>query len=339
MDTAGAGAVRELRAIRALHVILTLRCNYRCQFCFQPNFHDDLPEVVWKEKLLPLYPELTELVVHGGEPTVAPAFVEFCDLVRSVNTGADFSLFTNGFRFQGYWPELILTRGGFVNFSVNAASRTMYEAVNRKDNFDAVVDTVRRFRETVRDTGSPARVDLSFVITRANVTELADFVQLGADLGAHRVRFFTDLGQLPDVSPRTQELLGLAYAARDRVPAMAVWGLEVFEGRLFGRPVADEHLESTGCSRTLDSLYVSVNGDVSFCAFLEGKPIGNLVTGELDQVWNSPAALAQRRAQLDGEWTYCRSAYCGPTENVPMQRPAPVLLAMPQIGPPRTGLR
>lgn len=327
---------RPLSDITSLHLILTLRCNYRCGFCFQPNFHDDLPEVVWKEKLLPVYPGLTELVLHGGEPTIVPAFVEFCDLVCSINSQATISLFTNGYRFGRYWSDLVLARGGFVNFSINAATRATYSAVNRSDNFDTVVDNVRGFRTQVRDSGSSARVDMSFVITRGNVRELDAFVRLGAELGVHRIRFFIDLGNMPDASGETLDLLQGAYAARDDAAPTQVWGLEVFEGRLFSQPVADEHLESTGCRRTFDSLYVGVNGDVSFCAFLDQHSLGNLVTEELAEIWNSPAALAQRHAQSTRDWTYCRSAYCGPTEKVPMNRAAPVLVPLSAIGSART---
>src|SRR6266705_261735 len=57
---------RPISDIRTLHVILSLRCNYRCEFCFQPNFHDDLPEHVWRTRLAPVYAGLRDVVLHGG---------------------------------------------------------------------------------------------------------------------------------------------------------------------------------------------------------------------------------------------------------------------------------
>jgi MoaA/NifB/PqqE/SkfB family radical SAM enzyme len=312
--TAEAGWRRPVADIRTLHVILSLRCNYRCEFCFQPNFHDDLAERVWREALAPVYPGLDDVVLHGGEPTAVPRFVEFCDLVRSVNDTARFSLFTNGHRFAGYWPDLMLARGRFVNFSLNAATRKTYAEVNRRDNYDAVLETVRGFAGRRQESGSAVALDFSFVITAANLAELSDFLQLAAEHDVDRVRFFFDLDRRPPDLGAVRAELDRARSARERLPGLRVWGLEVFEGRMFGRPVDDEHLESTGCRRTFNNLYVGVDAAASFCNFLHWRPIGNLLEQSVDEVWNSPAALEQRRAQGTRQWDFCVSAYCGPTE-------------------------
>jgi MoaA/NifB/PqqE/SkfB family radical SAM enzyme len=328
---------RPFSDITRLHTILSLRCNYRCEFCFQPNFHDDLPEVVWRERLLPVYPNLTELVLHGGEPTAVAAFVEFCDFFRAVSPQTRLSIYTNGFRFGDYWRELMLTAGGYVNFSINAASRETYAAVNRRDHYDAVLDNVRTFRAGIRERDSQVRLDFSFVITERNCHELVDFLHLAAAYEVHQVRFFFDLEAKPPLTDELRDTIRRAYAARAELGPMSVWGLEIFEGRLLGVPVAAHHLESHGCTRTTDSLYVGVNGDASFCTFLHGRPIGNLVTQDLAEIWNSPAALAQRGAQLDGEWTYCVNGYCGPAETLrnTTHAAAPVTGAMPVLIPLR----
>ena len=323
---------RPISDIRSLHLILTLRCNYRCQFCFQPNFHDDLDERVWRTRLAPVYPLVEDVVLHGGEPTVAPCFAEFCDLVCSVNETTRFSLFTNGFRFDGYWIDLMLARGRFVNFSLNAASRETYATVNRRDHYDTVLDRIREFGARRRVSGSTAALDLSFVITGENLREVPDFLWLAAEHEADRVRFFFDMGQRPTDLAEVDRQLDKAREVRAQLPELSVWGLEVFEGRMFGRPVPDAYLESTGCTRTFSNLYVAVNGGASFCNFLHWSPIGNLMTQEIADVWNSPTALAQRRAQATRRWDYCVSAYCGPTQRV-AGAPAPVVTPMPALRP------
>jgi len=307
---------RPISDIRSLHLILTLRCNYRCQFCFQPNFHDDLDELVWRTRLAPVYPILEDVVLHGGEPTVSPRFTEFCELVRSVNKTARFSLFTNGFRFDGYWADLMLSRGRFVNFSLNAASRETYAKVNRRDHYDEVIKRIGEFGARRRASGAAVALDFSIVITPGNLHELADFLLLAAEHEADRVRVFFDLDQRPPDLADVSRQLSRAKEVRAQLPGLSVWGLEVFEGRMFGRPVADAYLESTGCTRTFNNLYVAVNGEASFCNFLHWNPIGNLVYQEIAEVWNSLVALKQRQAQAERQWDYCVSAYCGPTERV-----------------------
>lgn len=303
---------RPVQDIRTLHVILTLRCNYRCTFCFQENFHDDLPEEIWRSKLDPVLPGLRQVVLHGGEPTVGRRFVEFCDMVRAANDHARFSLFTNGLRFKDYWSDLMAERGEFVNFSVNAATRPTYERVNGGDHYDAVLGRIRDFRERIAERPGRSQIHLSLVVTAENVFEMPAFIDLAAGLGADRVRFFFDMEKLPADQAAVRAVLDDARAVAQAHPDLRVWGMEIFEGRFFGRPVAPEHLESHNCRRTFDNLYVGVEGDVSFCNFLNHSPIGNLVQDDLETIWNSPKALRQRRAQDLGEWTYCQSAYCGP---------------------------
>src|SRR5581483_3252325 len=122
------------------------------------------------------------------------------------------SIFTNGLLFDERWSELMLQRGGFVNFSINAATRATYEAVNRQDKFDSVVGNVMRFRTAIDAHDSPVKVDLSIVITPSNVHEIADFLHLASRIGAHRVRYFFDLDNLPKAGAQLREVLDLAYA-------------------------------------------------------------------------------------------------------------------------------
>jgi MoaA/NifB/PqqE/SkfB family radical SAM enzyme len=214
----------------------------------------------------------------------------------------------------------MLARGSYVNFSLNAATRATYAAVNRGDHLDEVLDLARQFRSAVDQAGSAVRVDFSFVVTPRNVGEIADFIVLAADSRAHRVRFFFDLDQLP-----SEDEVRRAFVSADRTrrlfPLLPVNGLEVLAGRLFGTEVPADCLQSAGCRRTFHNLYVGVNGDVSFCNRLNWSPIGNIVGSELDEIWNSTVALEQRRAQAEGEWTFCSNASCGPTDRVWASRP------------------
>ncbi|MGH3823827.1 MAG: radical SAM protein [Pseudonocardiaceae bacterium] len=309
---------RPVEDIKSLHVILTLRCNYRCSFCFQPNFRDDLPEHIWREKLVPLYPGLEEVVLHGGEPTLVPVFREFSELICEQNDRVQFSIFTNGYRFDDYWSALMAERGRFVNFSLNAATPATYATVNRRDHYHAVLDNVRRFRALTLDRGGDVTVDFSFVIIGENLHEVPDFLSLAAEYGVDRVRYFFDLDRLPPERAEIRRTLDATAEIRRELPGLTVWGLEVFEGRVFGTPVASRYLESHGCRRTFDNLYVGVNGEASFCNFLGWSPIGNLNDSGLEEIWNSTKALAQRKAQDRGEWEFCTNAYCGPTEEHPV---------------------
>jgi MoaA/NifB/PqqE/SkfB family radical SAM enzyme len=303
-----------LSSIKSLHVILTFKCNYRCTFCFQPDFKQTLDPRVWREKLVPLYPQLRQATLHGGEPTVGPLFPEFVALVSAHNDTCRFNMFTNGARFDDYWIDLMLRRGGFANFSLNAHSREVYDKLHGHGRYDDVHANLAALLAARRDSDSPLSVETSMVVLPENVAELPEFTAWAIDVGLNGIRYFVDMQQMPPATDETLRAVDAAIEIADRALGSGfwIWGLGNLRGKLTRTPIPEHELESFGCRRTFTNLYVAVNGNVSFCNFLEGRPIGNLTTQDLEEIWNSEPALAQRGAQDRGEWTYCISQYCGP---------------------------
>jgi len=323
-------------AISSLHIILTYKCNYRCTFCFQPDFHSTLNPVVWREKLLPLYPQLRDIVLHGGEPTAVSSFREFVALIMNCNDSAKFKMFTNGRLFEGFWLDLMLTRGSVVNFSLNAAHEETYDLLHRFGKRSAVLANLRRAVKERERRNSSLRIETSIVVTDANISELPEFVALSAREGCDRVSIFLDLDLLPRDRKASADSVDRALDVAERL-AITVWGLENLRGKLLGLPVGAEFLESWRCRRTLHNLYVNVRADVSFCNFLEPHPIGNLLENSIEDIWNSSIARGQRNSQLTGDWTWCRSAYCGPSRDEPERvEPMPEPMSTPvRLSPSR----
>jgi MoaA/NifB/PqqE/SkfB family radical SAM enzyme len=236
-------------------------------------------------------------------------------MVISRNDSCRFNMFTNGARFDEYWTDVMLDRGGFVNFSVNALSRDVYDRLHRLGRFDDVHRNLSALLDARRHARtSSLSVESSMVVVRENVAELPAFTAWAADAGIDGIRYFVDPQLLPPATAETFQAIdaALEVAESRRRSGFWVWGLGNLRGHLAGTPVPPHELESFGCRRTFGNLYVAVNGKASFCNFLEKHPIGDLTIQELSDIWNGDAALAQRRAQDQGDWTYCTSQYCGP---------------------------
>jgi MoaA/NifB/PqqE/SkfB family radical SAM enzyme len=270
---------------------------------------------IWRDKLRPIYPHIRHVLLHGGEPTSGALFRDFVDLIRSTNDIARFSLFTNGLLFDEYWSSLMLERGGFANFSLNAVSPGTYAKIHKYGDHSSVIANLERLiAARAAHPSSRLSIETSFVITDDNLGEVADFIELHQKTGIDRIRFFFDHEHFPHDQSLIRAQLDRGQALRRQSSRPIVWGLEIFEACAFRTPISEELLESHGCRRTFNNIYVSVHGNVSFCNFLEPRPLGNLNEQSLEEIWNTALAREQRRCQDRGDWTYCISAYCGPRE-------------------------
>ncbi len=123
----------DLRELQTLHLEMGMQCNVRCAMCFQTDFRPSsrLPEIIWKEKLLPAYNAARELVIIGGEPTVLPNCRELLQMVLEKFPPLRLTTATNGIRFSGLWEDAFLRQGAHLNFSLNAVTPALYARLTR----------------------------------------------------------------------------------------------------------------------------------------------------------------------------------------------------------------
>ena len=127
------------RAVRALRVSVTDRCDLRCVYCMPPEGGQPGPEAVLTDgEILRLAGILAGLGVEkvrltGGEPLVRrglPALVAGLKALPGIRTVA---LTTNGVQLAGQLPALLEAGLDGVNLSLDALDRGTYAALARRD--------------------------------------------------------------------------------------------------------------------------------------------------------------------------------------------------------------
>lgn len=63
------------------------------------------------------------------------------------------------------------------------------------------------------------------------------------------------------------------------------------------------------CAKPFEHLYIKPDGSVSFCGW-NGRLLGNLVTQDIDEIWNSAAAEEVRESFRNGTMLGCSNVYC-----------------------------
>jgi len=267
----------------------TLRCNYRCWMCYQPEFRGDMDWAV-VERLRHVLPSVKTMQFFGGEPLLYPRLDELCGLAGQ--NGCEIELITNGSLLDAGRRALLLdNNASLIKISLEAATPETYRSIRGGDLEQVLANIAALVRE--RDARGLQRpvVQINFVAMRRNIRELPDLVARAAAIGVDKVLVIYAFAPATreDVARETlyfsQELSDACMrAARD------VADREGVELSMPGFFAGEDASGDGGCGgRTCHSPWknciVDLNGDVRFCCGRTGSPLGNLAEAEFDALW------------------------------------------------------
>ena len=300
-----------LERIEELHIGLGYRCNVRCVMCFQKDFTLRSDPVIWREKLLPLYPSVKRIVIQGGEPTVMGDARDLIALALEKNPEVKFSLITNGLAFDGGWQRLMVDHGDYVNFSLNAADKETHEKINRHSCWEKVMANLRGVLELRTRLKSPLTVAASFVILPENIGQMSEFIDLGRSLGVDKIRFLFDPGLLdPDTRRVGREVARAAESARRAEPGFTEGLARFYEYYAAKMRVKNDLLGSLPpaecglCRFPWSNVYVDHFGNVMFCCMINLN-LGNLFERDLGAIYNGRRAVHCRNRMLKNDYSRC----------------------------------
>lgn len=209
-------------------------CNLACIHCPHPEFkkseHYDARY---------LAPELNakavdEVKAHGagstqyirysseGEPLIHPKGYEMIDYAVR-NSGTFVTLTTNGTIMNEKRTQKLLDSGiHMIDISIDAYSPETYAKVRVNGDLNVTRANVIRLIGWIRQSGSPAKVVVSFIEQPQNTREAADFKSFWEDQGAHSVvirRLHSAAGAVIDVA----RIMRSRQAGEARRPCVYPW--------------------------------------------------------------------------------------------------------------------
>ncbi|MFZ5479598.1 MAG: radical SAM/SPASM domain-containing protein [Myxococcota bacterium] len=305
--------------IAACHYV-TYACPEACTFCnvtqvveewTKPMAEADLARLV--EKLVPRVPTLA---IGGGEPLAHPGILEHYARVKArggriftVTSGTTLGP-TKARRLAEIAPDVVM-------FSLLGDEAAHDRAMAREGAFQKTVGGLSNLLAH-RDPRR-TRVIVNCTLGPDNFGALRVVAELGRSLGADAVRF-TWLSFLT-AAERAREAHKVTYLVLPEAPEIDV----VAESRALERdyrgfvtfhPVLDDAerrawwREGGGvlrhCHTLWHTLFLRPDGSVVPCGHLFEEPVGNLLTDELDDVWNNLRLREIRRAQWQKPFEVCR---------------------------------
>jgi MoaA/NifB/PqqE/SkfB family radical SAM enzyme len=283
---------------------LTDRCNLRCAHCFEGRHGGrGWLSIQTFQRLLSQAKELgfTEVSLTGGEPTLHPQFSDFVRDLREHDYR--FGLVTNGWSFGSTWQVLKNAQPYFrgVTFSMDGARRETHDRMRGARSFHRVLGAA----SICVARNIPFTINM--VVTRVNVSEIENLVNLAEELGAAGIRF----GHLVPTPRSVDNGLYLSHAERDDIDAR-VRTLSALARVPVGLAPGSYSKELFPCEPLQDNeINVDWNGNVTHCCHLSGQThaadgsemIGNLAEAPLEELLRRlEGSLAEFRDEKTRLW-------------------------------------
>lgn len=295
----------------------TDRCNMNCSFCAHSKVIKQ-PRSMSLEEFQGIVDTIRprKITLSGyGEPLLNRELPRMIAYAKSrgaaVNTTSNLTLL----RTEERAIELIRSDLDLINISIDAASPETYNAVRGEDFFDRILQGVRLLLRTKSKLNSPLpHTRISFVVNKANLHEVADFVRLAHNLGVD-VAYFQIL-QLTEIDDRKEQLIaGVPYERfrqnleEGKVIARRL-GMRTNLARLlaelpdYWRKYDLREMSDKRCILPWFSAYITADGSVRPCCAFAPIRIdmgGSVFEKDFEEIWNSQKYQRFRQALRKGQ--------------------------------------
>jgi MoaA/NifB/PqqE/SkfB family radical SAM enzyme len=309
---AGAKECLSLNTISNIEIAVGNECNQRCIYCYQEDQRagHNIPDFIWQDRLLPVYPHLKSINIIGGEPTIMNGVKRMLDFLEKNFPHIKLTTISNGQRFDGFWQDCFVTRGRKVSFSVNAASAETHKYITLGGRFNDTIDNISSLVQRRKRQKSSLQVHISFVVTRENHHETADFIRLGESLGVDRCIFILDFVRklkhlYPDIMKSIHLALDVAASAGIEVVGLEEILCQMGQHMEVAKKGGDEDYYCKICPMPWQSLDIRKDCSVSFCnaAWIS---LGSLRERDIQSLWNSKSAMKMRNLISKGDYRLCK---------------------------------
>lgn len=307
------------RPFEAFQIEVTSRCLTRCVMCprvaLAGQWHE--MDLSWEafQRVARAFDRTQHVHLQGwGEPLLHPRLFEMIALAKSA--GCRVGLTTNGMRLDFETGERLLGLDlDLIAISIAGATRQTHESIRVGSDFPLILENVRRLLtlRTGQGTKTP-KVELSYLMTKTNMAELPEAVEMAASLGVDEL-YAINLDYV--VTPEHDDLKAFACPSKKKSFERSVDEARERARRagLTFRPYPLDPEEVAACeANPTKILFISSDGWVSPCPYMglagrsdiprsfDGQSLrvsrlrfGNILEQDLMEIWESQAYRAFRR--------------------------------------------
>lgn len=280
----------ENRTLPKLDLNITNRCNFRCTHCAFDSGVINLPELTLSElkKILRETKEIggKRFDITGGEPLVRKDVEKIIQIGKKL--GYKIELVTNGSLLTGKklrrFKQLDLDG---IAISLDGSTPEVYNQIRRRNEktFYKVIENIRKAKRI----GFYTKINTT--IFSCNLKDIPNIIKLAINLGADEIGlyYFTPIGRGNRSKELSVDPLKWLNFIRKQLRLYENKGIKIsLEFPLIERKHWNPNL---GCIANKEKSHLQIlpDGNVYPCAILAsyGKPIANLKTTSIKDIWNN----------------------------------------------------
>lgn len=298
------------------HLAITHACNMNCKYCSVKDMHSKIKDGLSTEEYKKIIDKLVDIGAFqigltGGEPTTRKDLVELTRYIASKNVACN--LTTNGFNV----PEKLvieLKEAGLtqVQISLDSYKKEIHEKYRTEGSFDRAIETAKLFKKY----GFIVGVDT--VVTNDNLDDLEKFMDFLEENGFDGLTIIklkqghldleTFKKQVPDYDKYAEVIDKICRRNGNLEVTIDCSSV----ANLCKTLTLEEQnkIHSAGCPAGHSLISIAPNGDMFPCAALtnEKYKIGNILTDDLEKVWNESPLLKNLRGiknKIEGKCKTC----------------------------------
>ena len=175
------------------------KCNCNCFYCNQSEMiHEESHQELYNYDIHriagELYPDLENIILADGEPSLMPYLDDLCDLTDKKGWSINFN--TSGIKYSQKLART-LAKNSRSNLSVGLDSGTAetYEKIKRVRTFDTVVDNLHKYH----DAG--VRIILKYILIPGlndNLEDINRFIDIAKSVGTVHVTLSQNMSGIVD---------------------------------------------------------------------------------------------------------------------------------------------
>jgi MoaA/NifB/PqqE/SkfB family radical SAM enzyme len=176
----------DYSSLAQLHILFGEGCNISCIMCWQP--HGDRSQLDFSRLVDNVDIEhVTTIKMQGGEPLAIESLKQYFSYAAA--RGKRLSLLTNGTLLDADWAHKVVRHSDFLTVSLNAATRSTHEAINRGSRWEQVLGNIRQLRAIRDETMSKLAIIGHMTIIPANIHEIGLFIERFESFGCDGANF------------------------------------------------------------------------------------------------------------------------------------------------------
>lgn len=262
------------RPFSVVQIEVTSRCGTGCLFCPHDALstkwiEGDLALEEYREHIAP-HLDLFELVyLQGwGEPMLHPALWEMVQIAREKGCRTGFT--TNGKRLDEEHNQKLLDMGvDLISVSFAGTAAPIHESLRKNSGFSQLCANFASLASLKKQRGCEHPwLELHFLMTRANLSELPPLVELAASLGADEI-VATNLTYSPSRELDRMHVFGEPPLAEDMdILRRAKETAERLKIPFRAYPLQTEPNTLVCDANPANTIFINHRGDVTPCVYL-----------------------------------------------------------------------